>query len=1183
MKYYLSKAKSSSNLCFHIKIRLAVLLTSLVLFFACGDHAADEKRKYGETVPITAKEQNPLEQALQILNLDGADLVFPQYQEDDYHLAARLPLIDHALSSPSHLHDWADTTSASLQAAATEGIFDVLASMIKTLNGGTSYYNPQDAINIDPGGFADAYQYLCGQYNTAADNQVLTKISTAGFSVSFDRQLAHLLRALTRASVLVQDAFAALTPAESEYLSQRPERYFFPEGAMFNFLTAPTHIPHKILTIARKIDYVKLYAASLVLIDGIDKFTHYIKTNHWSAYFQDGKKRAGVILSIPSPLGNIVITGQDDGQHSTGGALIIDLGGNDHYRGSVAVGNQVPGLVAVTIDAGGNDTYDAGSSRYAQGFGCLSVGVLVDLGGNDRYLAGSMAQGSGMFGVGVLADYNGNDYYRMGMLGQGFGLFGLGVLLDTAGGDKYIINALGQGAGSTMGFGVLCDTSGNDKYLADRDKKRGWLLPDDLSHVQGAGLSIRSPAWHRNFSFYGGIGFLTDGDGNDFYYASHGNCMGSSYFMSVGALVDQSGNDTYWPDNGWGIASAVHLTGAVLIDRSGSDRYYGKIHTGGAASDRSIAILADYAGNDTYGPDETFVRQLLAQRMPQQFETLSETEKKQKILENMARASYAVSMKPKSLGLLIDYRGDDRYMASPVERKESFGGIVPPAEPQSWSHAILLDLGGADFYSKKERKNNHYYKYLNHGICYDSDYSGNQLLTKTPLSIDAKRQTPVEPVPATTKADRNSLGLSALFDADLFVRFSGIGKILRSDSAVVAQLFKILNTSTNTELNRDIIEILDTLNLTGKLEPRYFKQFAALLESNDSFVQVYAARILADRNVTAALPGLIRVSRHENKTVRKQVIRAMGQIGSTTFIEPLTATVLNDSCRECRDAAVIALTRFISGAAATDPTHYPTILETLTKGLEDPDESVRTSAAQGLRYFGKAPTVRQALQKMLEDDSIYVQRAAAKSLIMNNDKAAIPRLIATLTFPSIDTFNYYDHEIVKDLAFYCGIDFPENERYAYATWNKWWQKNGTGMNLEQNLKIMQAIENAFSAAREDKGIAVFERLMAKHPDNIVIRKRYIRFCNEWINMRLLTRANVSKEIFERCLRLQQKLAELEPDSAERWVRLAYFNYRLNQFKNAVVAMQTALQIAPDNLTNRQTLNHYRNLMQKKNN
>jgi len=1167
----------------YIKTLHVLLLTGLVLLLACSDQPEKEKQGYGETNRITAEDQKPMQQALQILDLDESDLVLPRYQEDDYHLAARMPLIDHVLSSPFYLHYWADATSSKLQAAASEGLSEVLALMTETLNGGTSYYDPQNIIDTEIERFADAYQYLCSRYDAAADRQVLAKISEAGFSVSFDRQLAILLLVLTEVSILVQDAFAGLTSEEYDYLSHRPERYFFPEGAMFNFLTAPTHVARKILTIARKIDYVKLYTASLVLSNGIDKFTHYLKTRHWSTYFQGGQKRTGVIVNIPSPLGNIVITGQDDGRHSGPGALILDLGGNDHYSGPVAAGNHVPGKVAVSIDAGGDDTYDGGNSRYAQGFGCLSVGVLVDLAGDDRYLAGNMAQGSGLFGVGVLADYHGKDDYRMGMLGQGFGLFGLGVLLNTGGDDKYIINGLGQGAGSTMGFGVLCDTSGNDKYLADHAKKRGWLLPDDLSHAQGAGLSIRSPAWNRNISFYGGIGLLADGSGNDFYYASHGNAMGSSYFMSVGALVDGKGDDKYWPDNGWGIASAVHLTGAVLIDRGGNDTYYGKFHTGGAASDRSIALLADYAGNDTYGPDEAFVQHLLKQREPRQFESLGEAEKKQTIRENMARASYAVALKPKSLGFLIDYRGDDRYFASPVEKKESCGGIIPPAEPQNWSHAILLDLGGDDFYSKPGRKNNHYYKYLNHGLCYDTDYSGKQLIGKTPISIGANRRTLVKSEQAIANKSASSVELSALFDPDLFVRFSAIGKILQSDSAIVVELFKILNSSTDRELNRDVIEILDTLILSGKLKPNHFKQMAALLESKDSFVQVFAARALADRPVKDALPALIRVSRHENETVRAQVIRTMGRIGSPTLIEPLTVAALNDSSRQCRDAAVIALARFISGANGVDPTRYPTILETLSKGLKDPDDSVRTSAAQSLQYYGNIPAVRQMLSKMLDDSSVYVQRAAAKSLILNRDKTAIPRLINTLTFPSIDTFAYYDHDIVKDIAFYCGIDFPDEERYAYATWNKWWQANGTRVNLEQNLKVMQAIQSAFSAPSEAEGLAVFERLMAEHPVNVVIRKRYILFCNEWINMRLLTRATVDEDIFTRCLRLQQKLTQLEPERAERWVRLAYFNYRLSNFDSAAAAMQKAHQIAPENASYRESLNHYRTLMQKNRN
>ena len=190
--------------------------------------------------------------------------------------------------------------------------------------------------------------------------------------------------------------------------------------------------------------------------------------------------------------------------------------------------------------------------------------------------------------------------------------------MDQSGDDRYMISSLGQGTGSTMGYGALVDVDGNDKYLSERSVKRGNLVGDNWNHVQGAGLSIRSPEWTKQFSIYGGIGFLSDGAGNDVYFSSHGNCMGSSYFMSIGALVDHSGSDKYFPRGGAGLGFAVHLSNAIFIDRDGNDYYFGNKVTGGASADRSVAVMMDYNGNDVYGPTMDFARKEVEAELRQQ-------------------------------------------------------------------------------------------------------------------------------------------------------------------------------------------------------------------------------------------------------------------------------------------------------------------------------------------------------------------------------------------------------------------------------------------------------------------------------------------------------------------------------------------------------------------------------------
>ena len=269
---------------------------------------------------------------------------------------------------------------------------------------------------------------------------------------------------------------------------------------------------------------------------------------------------------------------------------------------------------------------------------------------------------------------------------------------------------------------MLCDAAGNDKYLADRNRIRGQLPPDDWSHVQGVGISVRSADWGRQASLYGGVGFLSDGGGNDFYYSSHENCMGASYFLSIGALVDHGGNDWYLPEKGLGIGWAIHLGSAVFVDHRGDDRYYGSLLTGGAASDRSIAVMVDYSGNDVYGPSEEYLQTLVKEEAQKSGKLLSESDLQDRVRRRLAQNAYASARKPKAFGMLIDYSGDDRYTADPDAFGGSLGGLIPPAEPLNWSHAVLFDLGGQDTYSHSARKNNRWVKSMGHALCYDTEF-----------------------------------------------------------------------------------------------------------------------------------------------------------------------------------------------------------------------------------------------------------------------------------------------------------------------------------------------------------------------------------------------------------------------------------------------------------------------------
>jgi tetratricopeptide (TPR) repeat protein len=246
----------------------------------------------------------------------------------------------------------------------------------------------------------------------------------------------------------------------------------------------------------------------------------------------------------------------------------------------------------------------------------------------------------------------------------------------------------------------------------------------------------------------------------------------------------------------------------------------------------------------------------------------------------------------------------------------------------------------------------------------------------------------------------------------------------------------------------------------------------------------------------------------------------------------------------------------------------------LIHSLRDSDETVRFFAARGLGSYFQEDSVRPRLMKALTDDSVYVRRAAARSLILNNEKAGIPVLIESLRFPSIDTFEFYDREIAKELAFYCGTDFPSDERYNCTTWEKWWAENGAAVDLKENLNIMHKIERAMAAPHEREGMQLLDKLRAEHPGNIVVTKRYLRFCYEWITFRLLTQPRHDDRLFKRCLQIQKKVVELEPNQTQHWERLAYYYASLGRYRDSIEAMETAMKLNPIDESYKKTLKQY---------
>jgi len=396
-----------------------------------------------------------------------------------------------------------------------------------------------------------------------------------------------------------------------------------------------------------------------------------------------------------SPWGWIRVRGAgDDVVDGTDALLVVDLGGNDIYRGGIAASTATRPL-GLLLDMGGDDRYE--SDVPAQGAGLTGAGVLIDAAGNDVYKARHYAQGVGQFGLGLLADLDGNDTYTNNVSGQGCGYFGIGLLFDVAGRDEYTIWADGQGlGGGGGGVGVLADRSGNDRYTAVREHsvtgRPSYHSPDDdisVSNAQGCGMGRRGDGADGH-SWAGGLGALLDGGGDDVYTAGNWS-MGTGYWFGIGVLHDAEGNDEYHGVT-WSQGTGAHFCIGLFVDEHGNDKHLSEGNSRLSlawAHDFTVGLLLDVDGDDVYSVNEDglggSINRSVALLLDTGGDDVYRTEKVP--FPGQAKVSDQFRSRPgvnfyfadtSSVGLFLDVGGNDTYWG---EIKNDSTWLDPPDSP----------------------------------------------------------------------------------------------------------------------------------------------------------------------------------------------------------------------------------------------------------------------------------------------------------------------------------------------------------------------------------------------------------------------------------------------------------------------------------------------------------------------
>jgi hypothetical protein len=468
------------------------------------------------------------------------------------------------------------------------------------------------------------------------------------YAFEFERRKYDFLAALDRSNDLLSQAF----PADSlELISVLEDLIVFspePTGSIAEekaYEEKYDSLTDYLGQRAGDVDYERMFLAGYTILSTLDDFTTANLHLPLSRTELEGVS-GSVLYHGEFDFGELVIGDSGVNVYHRDFAVIIDAGGNDTYHLA-----QQQSRVHVIIDEAGDDSYLGADFDIA--CGRLGVSVIVDRSGDDLYDALSFSIGAGAFGVGVLIDESGDDRYMGDTFTQGAGFFGIGLLKDSCGNDHYDCALYGQGFGTTYGIGILEDDLGNDRYVTRQvylDEIR--YLDHYLSMSQGFAIGFRPdlPA---------GIGFILEGEGNDYYIGDIFG-QGAAYWYGIGGIVERGGNDNYVAYQ-YVQGSGTHIALGLLFDDGGDDNYVAKGVAQGCGHDLALGFLYDVSGDDTY-------------------------------------ASFDLSQgagNANGIGLLIDEEGDDTYAVKRQHNTQGYGDF----RRDYGSVGVLMDLEGDDAYT----------------------------------------------------------------------------------------------------------------------------------------------------------------------------------------------------------------------------------------------------------------------------------------------------------------------------------------------------------------------------------------------------------------------------------------------------------------------------------------------------
>ncbi len=929
-----------------LKYRLAFLIV-LILYLPFMGHPSVLSPNSSSAAPV--KDMTLLDEALQAIAMDRGDL---SVRPDLYEAPLAFDLFSRWMERPLEAPKQAQQAAKHLLQVADDPVL-----WLEALSGLSDITLPEplplqrDQSHLLPSHLPDPLR--------EAVNEILDAMHTA------EMILEGIEEEITEKQK--KDLEKHLYP---EFLAEKDFEKDVVERIKFNEL-------RRTINIAGKVNTREILRAGIMLLTSLRRAREVLtSTDDW--------KNGVESLSFTTTLGRVIIGGVGSDIHHQEASLVIDLGGNDFYRGKFASGRH--GKCSIVLDLDGDDHYIG--EDLTQGAGFWGIGILFDLQGNDFYKANNFSQGASLFGIGLLMDAGGMDSYLGNEFVQAASWFGWAGIVDLAGEDTYQCQHLCQAHSGVQGVSCLSDIEGNDKYLS------GAGVPDPREPGMNQSLS-QGFAWGMRNLSGGGLALLADRAGNDFYQCQYFG-QGSSYWMGMGILYDQDGKDTYIARR-YAQGAGIHFSFGLLMDARGDDHTFSWGVSQGCGHDYGVGILVNEAGNDTY-------------------------------------VSNWLSMgasEANGVGIFVDNSGHDGY---DTNTGMAVGGLTKGR--RAGGVGLFVDAGGKDRYAKKGADNS-VWSPSRWAVGIDDNnghMSGLNILL------------PTTPPPANTVAEemrakevRRLAGLMAKAETAPYPEDLEMTLAVASHWGLEREIPKeargrllALKGSESVPFMVERLNTPDVLSL-GLMNELFavhaFHAVPALIRAthdSDPLVKSRAFYFLGRLKDSKALESCVKALGDPSWRVKSAAIRALGEILDERRLQVLQAMnqVVVKSLEESDPSLLEGYLsdgenglRVLSALSSAVPVDYQAYkqykrmslqkekgdtLEAYARLVFNHLQELRLLLQRWLGDFHQSPSVAKRLMPFLSNPEPALRKTAAYSLGQMNATSALPQLIALLNDPYLE-------------------------------------------------------------------------------------------------------------------------------------------------------------------------------------